>query len=228
MSMLWMSGGRTECFAPSSPRKQCEYHGQRPTDGARRGRLLWPAVAAMVRVVIPSYSQNRSKSGQPFTVYNVDVYWNGRSHSVERRYRDFHELHCDLRKSRRCLPDFPPKKVRNLSSKVVEERRHLLEAYLQAVASLPLLPRQLVHFLQLQTVDSVADDCLLDSETDESAAAVTHMPVIGLRADLMRSRSQLGPEERITSAIGTKGAGDCLPDVVIKSSLAAFYSLSLE
>lgn len=183
----------------------------------------------MVRVVIPSYSQNKSKSGQPFTVYNVDVYWNGRSHSVERRYRDFHELHCDLRKSRRCLPDFPPKKVRNLSSKVVEERRHLLEAYVQAVASLPLLPRQLVQFLELpdQSADSLVidDSGLVDSDTDESATAITHIPVMGFTADLIRC--PVGPEERV-GVIGAKSADHSLPDIVVKSSLAAFYSPSHE
>lgn len=175
----------------------------------------------MVRVVIPSYSQSKSKTGQPFTVYNVDVYWNGRSHSLERRYRDFHELHCDLRKSRRCLPDFPPKKLRNLSSKVVEERRHLLEVYLQAVASLPLLPRQLVQFLELprQPGDAIAvdDSCLVDSDADEE---LTHRPAIGFTA--AEEWEQWGRWEKT----GATGSGECgaLPDVVVKSSVAAFYS----
>jgi hypothetical protein len=181
----------------------------------------------MVRVVIPSYSQNKSKSGQPFTVYNVDVYWNGRSHSLERRYRDFHELHCDLRKNRRCLPDFPPKKLRNLTSKVVEERRQLLERYLQAVVSLPLLPRQLVQFLELphQPGDPIAVDdvCLVDSDVDEQLA---HQPVIGFTC-AETGYPPAGSETHATNS-GKRSEISCLPDVVVKSSVAAFYSSNQE
>ena len=169
----------------------------------------------MVRVLIPSYSQNKSRSGQPFTVYNVDVYWNGRSHSVERRYRDFRELHCDLRKNcRRCLPDFPPKKLRSLSSKVVEERRHLLEVYLQTVASLPMLPRQLVQFLELPSTDAVqstedsSDDC--DDAPDDEP--LSHRPALSFALEA-------------GSGLPLRGA---LSDVVLKSSLAAFYSPVLQ
>ena len=158
-------------------------------------------------------------------MYNVEVYWNGRSHGLERRYRDFHELHCDLRKSRRCLPDFPPKKLRNLSSKVVEERRHLLEVYLQAVASLPLLPRQLVQFLELPRPcgDAIAvdDSCLVDSDADEE---LTHRLAIGFTSELFCG------DEQQSEKMWAKRSGECgsacssLPDVVVKSSVAAFYS----
>lgn len=84
----------------------------------------------MVRVLIPSHYQSRSRSGQPFTVYNIEVFYNGKCIKLQRRYRDFHELHKALRKEVR-TPEFPPKKVRNLSTKLIELRRQALESYLQ-------------------------------------------------------------------------------------------------
>lgn len=197
----------------------------------------------MVRVLIPSYSQNKSRNGQPFTVYNVDVYCNGRSHSLERRYRHFHELHCDLKKSRQLLPEFPPKKIRNLSAKVVEERRHLLEVYLQAVVSLPLLPRQLVQFLELPEQSSrliSADSCLTDSDCEEE---LSHQPVIGFAPESVRYPLSGGTNNSndATANESAAGSGRCvkqsstsggesgspfssLSDIVLTGSLSAFYA----
>lgn len=89
--------------------------------------------------------------------------------------------------------------------------------YLQAVVSLPLLPRQLVQFLELPDnsadVIAVDDSCLVDSDVDED---LSHRPVIGFTSELFS-------EEKVT---GKKGGGECgsLPDVVVMSSVAAFYS----
>ena len=52
------------------------------------------------------------------------------------RYRQLHSLHEQLRRefSTNTLPVFPPKKLFNLSEKEVEERRLMLEKYLQLIS----------------------------------------------------------------------------------------------
>lgn len=159
----------------------------------------------MVRVLIPSYSQIKPVNGQAFTVYNVEVFHNGVCTKLQPRYSDFHHLHTKLKKfGRRSHVEFPPKKVRNLSSKVIELRRAALEAYLQSVVGGDRLPKVLVAFLSLpedlcypfepnSNVCSSSFSAMCDGlETDEDEAdeqtgtRMSHQPVVGFTSQLAR------------------------------------------
>lgn len=166
----------------------------------------------MVKVIISSHITSRNKSNQPYTVYVVDVYHNGKSHTIQRRYRDFHKLHTELRKlstqanrNNSIKPsnvEFPPKKLRNLSHKLIEQRKDALEKYLQSVLHLNtddhLMPRVLVDFLGITASDSelglsdgfASSTGLLDRESlsDDSIQCdgFSHQPLIGFTSDLNR------------------------------------------
>ncbi|XP_048449558.1 sorting nexin-24 [Rhincodon typus] len=63
-------------------------------------------------------------------VFKIEVLMSGRKHIVEKRYSEFHALHKKLKNSIK-TPEMPSKHVRNWVPKVLEQRRHGLEAYLQ-------------------------------------------------------------------------------------------------
>lgn len=82
-------------------------------------------------ISIPSSKQKQCKNGR-YTAYCIESYLNGKCHKVDRRYSEFFELHRTLKKcSHHQLPNLPPKKVRNLSQKFIEQRRNSLEEYLK-------------------------------------------------------------------------------------------------
>ena len=202
------------------------------------GLLFWVLflcfnIQVMVRVVIPSHTQGRSKSGQPFTMYSVEVYSNGRSHFVDRRYRDFHELHCELKKSldTSSLPDFPPKKLRNLSPRVIEERRLLLEKYLQSVLSNSMIHPSLQTFLGLSSDSIIGMKSLTDSvqdvEQETFQEELNHQPVIGFASE-DQSRCETDVSRVTTTAASDKdllvsNRDSILPDIVLKGALDAIY-----
>ncbi|XP_010157221.1 PREDICTED: sorting nexin-22, partial [Eurypyga helias] len=66
-------------------------------------------------------------------VFKIEVLMNGRKHFVEKRYSEFHALHKKLKKFIR-TPEIPSKHVRNWVPKVLEQRRHGLELYLQVTS----------------------------------------------------------------------------------------------
>ncbi|XP_069621843.1 sorting nexin-22 isoform X3 [Ranitomeya imitator] len=84
----------------------------------------------MLEVYIPSVGHQVNKSDKTHTVFKLDVLCNGRRHTLDRRYSEFYTLHKLLKKTCK-VPDFPPKRVPNWMSKVQEQRRHGLEAYIQ-------------------------------------------------------------------------------------------------
>lgn len=160
-------------------------------------------------------------------MYSVEVYANGRSHFVERRYRDFHELHCELKRDveSSSLPDFPPKKLRNLSPKVIEERRLLLEKYLQCVASYSLIHPSLQTFLGL-TNDSMIAKTSFQNEDDFRKDELSHEPVIGFASeDEARCDSGLIKAESDKDML-LSNRDFILPDIVLKGALEALYSRS--
>ncbi|XP_077174395.1 sorting nexin-22 [Paroedura picta] len=134
------------------------------------------------------------------TVFKVDVICNGRKHTLEKRYSEFHALHKRIKK--RChVPEFPPKRVPNWMAKVMEQRRQGLEAYLQGVLLYNReLPRELLDFLRLWHFppDSKAGpSCLL-----------SHRPVISYHRD-----PYMFPSSK-----------DLLPDVILSGVLQGLYS----
>jgi len=171
----------------------------------------------MVRVVIPSHSQGRSRTGQPFTMYSIQVYCNGRSHSVSRRYKDFHELHSDLKRSLDSVPDFPPKKLRNLSPRVIQERTLLLERYLQALLSQSVIHPSLQTFLGIssQVVSKPIDT--LDFNQDFADQQLSHQTVIGFE-------EETASDSNTTEKDLVSNRDSILPDIVLKGALDALYS----
>ncbi|GCB69113.1 hypothetical protein scyTo_0008334 [Scyliorhinus torazame] len=84
----------------------------------------------MIEVAIPSFRYEESDLERGYTVFKIEVLMSGRKHFVEKRYSEFHALHKKLKKSIK-TPEMPSKHVRNWVPKVLEQRRHGLEAYLQ-------------------------------------------------------------------------------------------------
>lgn len=88
------------------------------------------------------------------TVYQVEVTTqSGRYFRVERRYSAFHSLNKECKKQYQGqahrLAEFPPKRIRNTSAKVLESRRTGLEHYIQSLSRLSPTPPQLIAFLEL-------------------------------------------------------------------------------
>ena len=55
----------------------------------------------------------------------------GHYYRVERRYSAFHSLNKQAKKLGLVTPEFPPKRIRNTSAKVLESRRKGLEHFIQ-------------------------------------------------------------------------------------------------
>ena len=71
-------------------------------------------------------------------VYQVEVTTQtGHYYRVERRYSAFHSLNKQAKKlGLGPLSEFPPKRIRNTSAKVLESRRKGLEHFIQSLAKL--------------------------------------------------------------------------------------------
>ena len=86
------------------------------------------------------------------TVYQVEVTnkQTGNYYRVERRYSAFHSLNKQCKKSGyQHLAEFPPKRIRNTSAKVLESRRKGLEHFIQSLARVTPTPALLLTFLEL-------------------------------------------------------------------------------
>ncbi|XP_078285826.1 sorting nexin-24-like [Rhinoraja longicauda] len=103
----------------------------------------------MIAVRIPWVGQEvAGNSDKLHTVFRIEVLTNGRRHSVDRRYRDFHSLHKKLKKTMK-LPDLPLK--RGLWPRALEQRRHGLETYLQTLlCSSTSDCREILDFLNIK------------------------------------------------------------------------------
>uniref|UniRef100_A0A3Q4M387 Sorting nexin 24 n=4 Tax=Pseudocrenilabrinae TaxID=318546 RepID=A0A3Q4M387_NEOBR len=108
-----------------------------------------------VRVSIPSFRSENSSVEKGYTVFKIDVLMNGRQHAVEKRYSEFHALHKMLKKTIK-PPEIPSKHVRNWVPKVLEQRRHGLELYLQTIImENEVLPKIFLDFLNIRHFPSV-------------------------------------------------------------------------
>jgi len=140
------------------------------------------------------------------TVYQVEVTTQtGRYFRVERRYSAFHSLNKECKKQGLYqryhsqtqgghIAEFPPKRIRNTSAKVLESRRTGLEHFIQSIAKIVPTPPQLTAFLELP---------LSGGETESYSNQV-----FGFREDpfLRVDRDTCG-----------------LPDMVTQATLLAFY-----
>uniref|UniRef100_A0A674JMP6 Sorting nexin 22 n=1 Tax=Terrapene triunguis TaxID=2587831 RepID=A0A674JMP6_9SAUR len=97
-------------------------------------------------------------------VFTVEVLCNGRKHTIEKRYSEFHALHKRIKKMCK-VPDFPPKRVPNWMSKVQEQRRQGLEVYIQGILYYNKeLPKELLDFLKLRHFQQDAKASSLERE----------------------------------------------------------------
>ncbi|KAJ6664120.1 hypothetical protein lerEdw1_008335 [Lerista edwardsae] len=135
------------------------------------------------------------------TVFKVEVLCNGRKHAVEKRYSEFHALHKRIKK--RCkVPEFPPKRVPNWMSKVLEQRRQGLEAYLQGILLYNReLPKELLDFLKLWQFQR-------DPKDSNPSCLLSHRPVISFHSDTFMLSSPT----------------DLLPDTVLAGVLQGLYA----
>jgi len=131
------------------------------------------------------------------TVYQVEVAMpSGRYSRVERRYSAFLSLHKECRKYYGAQ-NFPPKRIRNTTARVLESRRAGLEHYIQGLAKIRPTPPQLANFLQLPSLT-------------ENGTGEQHNPVIGLVSDPYFGVS---PRSKMT-------------DMITQATLCAFYDNS--
>lgn len=194
----------------------------------------------MVRIELSSHYQCRSRSGKMFTLYCLQVYWTGGKNSIEKRYRDFYELHCKLKK---CFkpPEFPPKTLRKLDSLVIEYRAKSLESYLQSVILNHGLLPVLVDFLELpsKAINPIAPLTPLQITAHEDECVASHGPLIGFKTQIQTYMPESfdSNDERSGNWISRHGKDstegqECrsrescssLTDIVMKASLEAFYS----
>lgn len=82
---------------------------------------------------IPDTQEVKDENGSSYVAYNVHI--NGSFHCMV-RYKQLHNLHDQLKKEygQAVLPPFPPKKLLPLTPTQTEERRSVLEKYIQRVS----------------------------------------------------------------------------------------------
>ncbi|XP_055081727.1 sorting nexin-24 isoform X2 [Periophthalmus magnuspinnatus] len=123
-----------------------------------------------VSVFIPSFRSENNTIERGYTVFKIEVIINGRQHTIEKRYSEFHTLHKLLKKSIK-PPDIPSKHVRNWVPKVLEQRRQGLEHYLQTIIiKNEILPKIFLDFLNIRHFPSVPKT--------ESYGKLSHQPVM--------------------------------------------------
>ncbi|XP_066492191.1 sorting nexin-22 isoform X2 [Tiliqua scincoides] len=148
------------------------------------------------------------------------------------------ELDRSLEKARtikkRCkVPEFPPKRVPNWMSKVLEQRRQGLEAYLQGILLYNReLPKELLDFLKLwqfqqDPKDSNSwSDC--SSQDTSPSCLLSHRPVISFHSDpfMLPSSTDLLPDMILAGVL----QGLYAPETVfcLESKILAGSSLGLQ
>uniref|UniRef100_A0A4W5P6W2 Sorting nexin 24 n=2 Tax=Hucho hucho TaxID=62062 RepID=A0A4W5P6W2_9TELE len=133
-----------------------------------------------VRIFIPSFRSEDNPIEKGYTVFKVDVLMNGRQHTVKKRYSEFHNLHKILKKSIK-PPEIPSKHVRNWIPKVLEQRRHGLELYLQTIImENEVLPKIFLDFLNIRHFPSLTktESCGSFETESEEASKLTHQPAM--------------------------------------------------
>ncbi|KAK3549954.1 hypothetical protein QTP86_016854 [Hemibagrus guttatus] len=114
------------------------------------------------------------------TVFKIEVLTSGRQHTVEKRYSEFHALHKMLKKIMK-PPELPSKHVRNWIPKVLEQRRHGLELYLQTIImENEVLPKIFLDFLNIRHFPSLpkAESCGSFETESEDSCKLTHQPAL--------------------------------------------------
>ncbi|CAF1080953.1 unnamed protein product [Rotaria magnacalcarata] len=128
---------------------------------------------------------------EKYTVYQVTVRGGPipTFHTMDRRYREFESLHTHL-SSNISVPQLPRKVLlHRRSSKLVEQRRQLLEVYLNEILKRcqqqAVMPEELGRFLQIPPYDdenqlNQKDRLEQDSYDDEMKNVLEHAPCISI------------------------------------------------
>ncbi|XP_042330551.1 sorting nexin-22 [Sceloporus undulatus] len=138
-------------------------------------------------------------------IFKVEILCNGRRHSIEKRYSEFYALHKRIKK--RCqVPDFPPKHVPNWMTKVLEQRRQGLEAYLQGILLYNRkLPKEFLDFLKLWHFHQDPRGNHLDP-----SSVLSHRPVISFHND--------------PYVLPSSSSTDLLPNTILAGVLQGLYA----
>ena len=130
-----------------------------------------------------------------------------------------------LRKRYRLHCDFPPKKLRNTTPKVLETRRLALEHYLrsfvrQCQKQYQPLPQVLLEFLDLAShlpkisVERVGSSSVdtINEIVDFGSIQQNHRPIFGFTREPFLAET-------------TQGSNTGLPDIITQATLKYFYCL---
>ncbi|XP_052423619.1 sorting nexin-24 [Carassius gibelio] len=133
-----------------------------------------------IEVSIPSFRSEGSNVEKGYTVFKIEVLMCGRQHTVEKRYSEFHALHKMLKKVIK-PPEIPSKHVRNWVPKVLDQRRHGLELYLQTVLmENEVLPKIFLDFLNIRHFPSLpkTESCGSFETESEESSKLSHQPAL--------------------------------------------------
>lgn len=102
---------------------------------------------------------------------------------------------------------FPPKRLRGLNPKLLEQRRAGLERYLQDLVRIPALSSQLLSFLEVPApLSPAASNGSVDSDDQEFKPL--HQPILGFPKDPYLDTS----------------SSDSLPDVVMQGVMNGLFA----
>ncbi|KAK8782891.1 sorting nexin-24-like [Amblyomma americanum] len=162
----------------------------------------------MIRVFVPAYRQVEIPNGRRYIVYCVEVTVSGVCHRLERRYSTFHSLHKKVKRmlGSQAPSGFPPKRLRGLNPKLLEQRRAGLERYLQDLVRIPALSSQLLSFLEVPAPLSPAVSNSVDSDDQEFKPL--HQPILGFPKDPYLDTS----------------SSDSLPDIVMQGVMNGLFA----
>ncbi|KAK7077143.1 Sorting nexin-24 [Halocaridina rubra] len=162
----------------------------------------------MIRAYIPRYRLVEGESGRSHYVYTVEVCYLGKVHRIEKRYSAFHSLYKELRKLYPTA-EFPPKRLRNTTSKLLETRRAGLELWLHSILLQPA-PPALLTFLQVVNYQPPSQEC----EGSGSEESPSHQPLLIFPRDpYLNSRNVCTPT---------------IPNMLIKGVITALYDHSFQ
>ena len=103
--------------------------------------LLLPA--SFLQISIPSWSINADNEGKKYVIYHIELKtYNSNPIVTNKRYREFDALHADLNQRFQGikLPKLPQKRLGgSLQPTFIEERKVLLEKYLQDLCEIPII-----------------------------------------------------------------------------------------
>ncbi|KAM7337387.1 hypothetical protein ACRRTK_003506 [Alexandromys fortis] len=140
----------------------------------------WRVSVGIHRKSIPSTS---AKGNQDTGVFQVEVLYSGRRHTVPRRYSEFHALHKRIKK-RYKVPDFPSKRLPNWRTRGLEQRRQGLETYIQGILYLNQdVPKELLEFLRLRHFPTDSKASSWRQGWPLPGSQLHHRPVIGFCMD---------------------------------------------